>query len=281
MKSTWFGLLILTFAAAPAASWDIPPDNGTLGRDAIQAILAGNDYPVTGSYHTDSGVHRLLCPRAGFHTGRRHAAPGPAAAAERKELVIVGAEPGSEYGMDFVSTVEGLEGPGVWLARRGVTFVALTRVGRWNFLAPTRWFVGKRPDRTADADVQPGAEDALAARRLRGEALGRVGQYLGRRERDLSLSEEGHRSGTPDARRHAARVHRGIPSRAGESDSRPPRCPRAVLGHVHRRRQPLSAREVRTLRTVILAGARARPGSRMSTAGRSTATSTTCSSAAR
>src|SRR6185295_2078407 len=23
-----------------------------------------------------------------------------------------------------------------WLARRGVTFVALTRVGRWNFLAP-------------------------------------------------------------------------------------------------------------------------------------------------
>ena len=39
--------------------------------------------------------------------------------------------------MDFVSTVEGKEGPGVWLARRGVTFIALTRVGRWNFLAPT------------------------------------------------------------------------------------------------------------------------------------------------
>jgi hypothetical protein len=39
--------------------------------------------------------------------------------------------------MDFVSTVEKREGPGVWLAKRGVTFVALTRVGRWNFLAPT------------------------------------------------------------------------------------------------------------------------------------------------
>jgi hypothetical protein len=39
--------------------------------------------------------------------------------------------------MDFVSTVEKREGPAVWLARRGITFVALTRVGRWNFLAPT------------------------------------------------------------------------------------------------------------------------------------------------
>jgi hypothetical protein len=40
--------------------------------------------------------------------------------------------------MDFVTTVEGREGAGVWLAKRGVTFIALTRVGRWNFLADTR-----------------------------------------------------------------------------------------------------------------------------------------------
>jgi hypothetical protein len=39
--------------------------------------------------------------------------------------------------MDFVRTVEGRDGPGVWLAKRGVTFVGLTRIGRWNFLAPT------------------------------------------------------------------------------------------------------------------------------------------------
>jgi hypothetical protein len=37
--------------------------------------------------------------------------------------------------MDFLETPDGGEGPGIWLARRGVTFVALTRVGRWNFLA--------------------------------------------------------------------------------------------------------------------------------------------------
>jgi hypothetical protein len=54
-----------------------------------------------------------------------------------KKIVVAGGEPGSEYAMDFVVTVEGKEGPAVWLAKRGITFVALTRVGRWNFLAPT------------------------------------------------------------------------------------------------------------------------------------------------
>ena len=53
-----------------------------------------------------------------------------------RKVVVVGGEPGSEYAGDFLETPEGKEGPGVWLARRGVTFVALTRVGRWNFLAP-------------------------------------------------------------------------------------------------------------------------------------------------
>jgi len=52
-----------------------------------------------------------------------------------KRIVVVGGEPGSEYAMDFIVTPEGKEGPAVWLARRGITFIALTRVGRWNFLA--------------------------------------------------------------------------------------------------------------------------------------------------
>src|SRR5258708_16419289 len=34
--------------------------------------------------------------------------------------------------------MEGKEGPAIWLAKRGITFIALTRVGRWNFLAPTK-----------------------------------------------------------------------------------------------------------------------------------------------
>ena len=118
------------------AAWELPPDNGTLGKDAIAGILAGDDYPAASSFRqtvafVDFSAHgqaftqvviTLTPDRPRLHNGKR--------------LVVVGAEPGSEYGMDFVSTVEEKEGPGVWLAKRGVTFVALTRVGRWNFLAP-------------------------------------------------------------------------------------------------------------------------------------------------
>lgn len=133
-------LLASGLAAAltsPAAAWDLPPDNGTLGAAAVREILAARDYPATTGYtqriefidfvangRPFTQVAVILTPDVPrLHRGRR--------------LVVVGAEPGSEYGMDFISTVEHREGPGVWLARRGVTFVALTRVGRWNFLAPT------------------------------------------------------------------------------------------------------------------------------------------------
>jgi hypothetical protein len=122
---------------APARAWALPPDRGTLPREGVAAIVAGNDYPETSGYskrieYLDfesygqkfTQVLVVLTPdRPRLHRG--------------KKLVVVGAEPGSEYAMDFLLTPEGKEGPGVWLAKRGVTFVALTRVGRWNFLAPS------------------------------------------------------------------------------------------------------------------------------------------------
>ena len=129
-------LLMLVGAVRIGLAWDLPADNATLDRQAIAEILARNDYPETSSYtqRTDfidfsaygqpftQVVITLTPDKPKLHNGRR--------------LVVVGGEPGSEYGMDFVSTVEKREGPAIWLARRGLTFVALTRVGRWNFLAP-------------------------------------------------------------------------------------------------------------------------------------------------
>ena len=129
-------LCAILLTTASASAWDIPADNGTLSAAAVREILAGNDYPMTGGYtqrtefidFTANGrqftqVVVILTPDTPrVHRGRR--------------LVVVGGEPGSEYGMDFLSTVEHGEGAGIWLAKRGITFVALTRVGRWNFLAP-------------------------------------------------------------------------------------------------------------------------------------------------
>jgi hypothetical protein len=121
--------------AAPARDWDIPPDGGVMDRAAIAARLSREDYPETTTFtqrveHIDFAAHGqdltqtsvVLEPKAPRLHGKRR-------------LVVVGAEPGSEYGMDFLRTPEGREGPAVWLAKRGVTFIALTRLGRWNYLA--------------------------------------------------------------------------------------------------------------------------------------------------
>src|SRR5215467_12445463 len=124
--------------ASPAFAWDIPPDNGTMPRAAIEEILRSNEYPETSGYKqaidfidfSDNGQNftQVVVTLTPDHPRLRNG----------KKLVVVGGEPGSEYAMDFVTTVEGKEGPAIWLAKRGITFVALTRVGRWNFLAPSK-----------------------------------------------------------------------------------------------------------------------------------------------
>jgi hypothetical protein len=127
--------LTLMIGHAAAADWQLPPDKGVLDRGGIAAILGGNDYPETSGYrkkvdYIDFESHgqqftqvvvTLTPDRPRMHLGRK--------------LVVVGGEPGSEYAMDFLETPEEKEGPGIWLAKRGVTFIALTRVGRWNFFA--------------------------------------------------------------------------------------------------------------------------------------------------
>jgi hypothetical protein len=129
-------VLALATGSARAQEWKLPADRETLGREGIAAILAREDYPPSSGYtqrvdYIDfssfgqdfTQVVVTLTP----HTPRLHGG---------RKVVVVGGEPGSEYAGDFLETPEGKEGPGVWLAKRGVTFVALTRVGRWNFLAP-------------------------------------------------------------------------------------------------------------------------------------------------
>ena len=133
---TFLASLACVALNAAAQGWQLPEDRGTLGREGIAAILAAEPYPESSGYskrveYIDfesfgqpfTQVVVVLTPdKPRLHRGRR--------------IVVVGGEPGSEYAGDFLETPEGREGPGPWLAKRGVTFVALTRVGRWNFLAP-------------------------------------------------------------------------------------------------------------------------------------------------
>jgi hypothetical protein len=137
MHCTVFALLALAVASVRLAGWEIPADNGVLGKEAVAAIVAGRDYPESSAYTKKVDFIDFSAHGQQFTQVVITLTPHRPRLRNGKTLVVVGAEPGSEYAMDFLSTVEGKEGPGIWLAKRGITFVALTRVGRWNFLAPT------------------------------------------------------------------------------------------------------------------------------------------------
>jgi hypothetical protein len=136
MRSAFATLLIVALLSASVAAWDLPADNGTMPRAVVEAILAANEYPESSTYRQTVAFIDFTAHGQPFTQVVVTLTPDTPRLRNGRRLVVVGAEPGSEYAMDFVSTVEGKEGPGVWLARRGVTFIALTRVGRWNFLAP-------------------------------------------------------------------------------------------------------------------------------------------------
>ena len=129
-------VLILLSAGRTGLAWDLPADNATLGRQAIAEILADQEFPETSSYTQRIDFIDFTAHGQPFTQVVITLTPNEPQLRNGKRIVVVGGEPGSEYGMDFISTVEKRDGPAIWLARRGVTFVALTRVGRWNFLAP-------------------------------------------------------------------------------------------------------------------------------------------------
>jgi pimeloyl-ACP methyl ester carboxylesterase len=131
-------LSAIAIGCAPAAAWELPPDNGTMGQDAIAAILAGNDYPETSGYRQSIDFIDFSANGQAFTQVVVTLTPDRPRLRNGKKIVVVGGEPGSEYAMDFVRTVEDKDGAAVWLAKRGITFVAPTRVGRWNFLAPSK-----------------------------------------------------------------------------------------------------------------------------------------------
>ena len=139
MLATWQALIgAIAIGCAPAAAWELPPDNGTMGQDTIAAILAANDYPETSGYRQSIDFIDFSAYGQKFTQVVVTLTPDRPRLRNGKKIVVVGGEPGSEYAMDFVRTVEDKDGAAVWLAKRGITFVGPTRVGRWNFLAPTK-----------------------------------------------------------------------------------------------------------------------------------------------
>lgn len=126
---------VMAFMFASAKAWELPPDKGTVSKDLIDEIVKGNDYPETTTYAKEVFYLDFLSYGKKFTQVVIRLTPKAPLVRNGKKLILVAAEPGSEYGEDFLVTVEGKDGMGPWVARRGVTFIALTRVGRWNFLS--------------------------------------------------------------------------------------------------------------------------------------------------
>ena len=113
----------------------VPDDGAVLPAEAVAAIAKGDACPETTGYsksvdYVDFEIYgkpftqvvmTLMPETPRLHAGRR--------------IVVIAGEGGSDNGNGFLATYEGREGIGPWLARRGVTFVAVPRLGRWNFFA--------------------------------------------------------------------------------------------------------------------------------------------------
>ena len=107
MTARW-QLVLTAFAisCSSAAAWELPPDNGTMGKETIAAILAGNDYPETGGYRQSIDFIDFTAYGQKFTQTVVTLTPDRPLIRNGKKIVVVGGEPGSEYAMDFVRTVE-------------------------------------------------------------------------------------------------------------------------------------------------------------------------------
>ena len=121
--------------SSPVRAWELPADKATVSTDVIREILDTNAYAATSTFKRAIAFIDFSSHGQKFTQVVVTLTPDKPRLHQGKKLVVVGGEPGSEWAWDFLQTPEGGEGPAVWLAKRGVTFVALTRVGRWNFFA--------------------------------------------------------------------------------------------------------------------------------------------------
>jgi hypothetical protein len=130
-------IMSISAHAIAADAWSLPADKGTVDAKEVATILGANDYPATSGYSKKIGYIDFDSYGQQYTQVVVTVTPDKPRLHNGKKIVVVGGEPGSEYAMDFLQTPEGKEGPAIWLAKRGVTFIALTRVGRWNFFDKT------------------------------------------------------------------------------------------------------------------------------------------------
>ncbi len=114
----------------------LPDDGAVIPASTLSAIIESDAYPESTGFtrtieYVDFEMHGKPFTQVVMtlrpETPRLH---------DGKEILLIAGEGGSDNGNGFLATYEGKEGIGPWIAKRGITFVAVPRLGRWNFFAP-------------------------------------------------------------------------------------------------------------------------------------------------
>jgi hypothetical protein len=130
--------VLSAFSMSNAFAWDLPADKGTIPETQVEEILAGKDFPETTGFSEKLEYVDFKANGVTFTQVVMRLDPDKPLLHNGRKVVLAATEEGSSSANGFIETDEGKEGIGVWLAKRGVTFIALNRVGRWNFFAPHR-----------------------------------------------------------------------------------------------------------------------------------------------
>src|SRR5690348_6604324 len=90
--SLWAGLAFLA-CISPAYAWELPPDNGTMPRAALDEILRGSDYPETSGYKQAIDFINFSANGQNFTQVVVTLTPDKPRLRNGKKLVVVGGEP--------------------------------------------------------------------------------------------------------------------------------------------------------------------------------------------
>src|SRR2546429_145081 len=114
--------------------WQKLPDDSLLQNADVQRVTEKWQASVTGGFKQEIRFFDFQSNGKPFTQVATLLTPEKPLAVQGKRVVFVASEGGHDNGREFFIDDLRREGPGVWLAKRGVTFIALTRLGRWNFL---------------------------------------------------------------------------------------------------------------------------------------------------
>lgn len=121
--------------ATAEAAIILPDDGAVLPAAQVATITDGEAYPETTGFSRTDGTIDFECHGKPFSQVVMTLHPEIPRLHNGKPILVIAGEGGSDNGLGFLADYAGREGIGPWLAKRGITFAAVPRLGRWNFLS--------------------------------------------------------------------------------------------------------------------------------------------------